>query len=389
MATKKVEAHLVIRKGKERWRVLIPADMNGGKVGSARYFKLKIDATSFARDLQSERGGNTSDFMNLPQSSQATLIRTLQRMDGDAGRVEEAVDYFLRMRPVSSGKLVPQVVAECLQQKAASGKRARYLIALGSTLERFGDAHSKVLVEDITPMEVERWLSASQWSLRTRRGYLIDIRTLFSFALKRGYVTTNPAEAVEKPTPPQRPPGILTVPECQRLLKCATEMDAGLIPFLGISLFAGMRTSEASKAEWSWIKDDLIDVPAQIAKMHRRRLVPIVPCLGQWLNLKGDLPVKNLAKRMKRVRRAAGVPWPPNCLRHSFCSYAVPTFGPGWAANAAGHEERMLNLHYRAIVNPIEAAKFWALAPSGEHPTTDRDDCPSVREPRLSRPYPQ
>jgi hypothetical protein len=29
----------------------------------------------------------------------------------------------------------------------------------------------------------------------------------------------------------------------------------------------------------------------------------------------------------------------------------------------------MLNLHYRAIVNPIEATKFWALAPSGDHPT--------------------
>jgi len=363
MAKKRVEAHLVIRKGKDRWRVIIPADMNVGKVGAARYFKIKTDATAFARDLETTRGGNTGDFMNLPQSSQATLIRTLQRMDGDADRVEEAVDYFLRMRPVSSGKLVPQVVAECLEQKAASGKRARYLIALSSTLERFADAHTKVMIEDIAPMEVERWLSASQWSLRTRRGYLIDLRTLFSFALKRGYVTTNPAEAVEKPTPPQKTPGILTVPECRRLLDCAAEKDPGLIPFLAISLFAGMRQSEASKAQWSWIKDGLIDVPAEIAKMHRRRLVPIVPCLGQWLELKGDLPVRNLTKRLRRVRRAASVSWPPNCLRHSFCSYAVPTFGPGWAASAAGHEERMLNLHYRAIVNPTAASEFWAIHP--------------------------
>jgi site-specific recombinase XerD len=382
MAQKKVEAHSVVRKKQVRWRVIIPADLNGGKVGAARYFKLKTDATAYARDLESQRGGNTTEFLNLPQVTQAAVIRALNRLNGDAGRIEEAVDFFLRMRPAtSSGKLVPDVVTECVAQKEASGKRARYVVALSSTLARFADAHSAIAIENVTPRHVEDWLLSKNWSLRTRRGYLIDLRTLFSFALKRGYVTSNPAEAVEKPTPPQATPGILTVPQCAKLLSTAQDMDAGLVPYLAISLFAGMRKSELAKMEWSWIKEDRIDVPAHIEKNSKRRLVPIVAALADWLRFEGDLPVKNLAKRLKRVRKAAGVSWPHNCLRHSFCSYGVPVYGSAWTARAAGHEEAVLKLHYDAIADPNEAKKFWEIMPpSGDHPTKDLGEVPSVSE---------
>src|SRR5262245_15212386 len=114
MGKKRVEAHEVLRKGKSSWRVIIPADLNEGKIGAARYFRIRRDATDYARNLENQRAGNTNDFMVLPQLEQASVIRALERLNNDGAELERAVDFYLRSRPANSGKTVSQVVAECL-----------------------------------------------------------------------------------------------------------------------------------------------------------------------------------------------------------------------------------------------------------------------------------
>jgi integrase len=359
-----VEAHQVVKNGLSRWRVLVPAELNGGKTGKARYFKLKVDATDYARELQAERGRNVNELIYLEAADRSAIIRAFHRLGRNAERLEEAVDFFLRVRPVSSGKTVELVVEECLRIKEDSGKRHRYLQALKSTLGRFASEHKATPIENVTHAEIERWLGAHNWSLRTRKGYLIDLRTLFSYALKRGYVSINPAEAVEKPMPEEKPPGILTVAECARLLSTARQQYPGLVPFLAISLFAGLRASEAARIAWDQVKAEWIDIEAEDSKTRKRRLVPITPTLRAWLDLNGDLPVVNLTRRLRRVRKAAKVPWPHNAMRHSFCSYAVEAQGAKWTSAAAGHSEDMLFANYRERVTPNDAQEFWALRPA-------------------------
>jgi integrase len=57
-----------------------------------------------------------------------------------------------------------------------------------------------------------------------------------------------------------------------------------LITFLTIGAFAGLRTAEIERLDWSKIdfKSNFITVDASIAKTNSRRLIPIQPNLKAW-----------------------------------------------------------------------------------------------------------
>lgn len=61
------------------------------------------------------------------------------------------------------------------------------------------------------------------------------------------------------------------------------------------------------------------------------------------------------------VREFGRIPWPHDCLRHSFVSYALPIWGPTQVAQWSGHSEAILVAHYRELVPKHEAERFWRL----------------------------
>ena len=74
---------------------------------------------------------------------------------------------------------------------------------------------------------------------------------------------------------------------------------------------------------------------------------------------------------MEAARAAAGIGlWPNNALRHSFASYYLAHFKRAGAAELAlemGHTNANLVFqHYRQIVKPNEAKRYWALTPAAK-----------------------
>jgi hypothetical protein len=113
-------------------------------------------------------------------------------------------------------------------------------------------------------------------------------------------------------------------------------------------------------------------------KTRKKRFVEINETLRAWLALPGELPLKNLVRRVRRVRgeirrvqskrgvrekHVIDIPWPKNALRHSFCSYALPVLGAKQTANQAGHSEDVLYSHYRELVTRDAALAFWSIVP--------------------------
>jgi integrase len=263
---------------------------------------------------------------------------------------------------------VIETVNEFLLAKARAGRSDRYLRQLRVSLSHFASGRARVPLSSVTIADVENWLDATDWAVRTQRGYLSDVRTMFNFAVRRGLVTLNPAVGVELPVlGEEEPPHIHTVEQVLQVLEAARARDPDVCRHLAIRYFAGVRSSEAHRlTEENLLLDrGVIEVPAKKAKTRRRRLVTIQPNLRAWLELGGELrPMSPMTVRA--VIRASKVEWHHNVTRHSFVSYHLAHFqNAAKTALEAGHTEQMLFAHYRELVTPDSAREFWAITPAG------------------------
>ena len=263
-----------------------------------------------------------------------------------------------------------ELVAEFLRAKARAGRSDRYLRQLRVSLKSFLAGRSRRPLAGIAASEVEKWLFSQGWAQKTQAGYLGDVKTLFAFAVRRGYLDRNPALGVERPSPDQaagrQSVAIHTPDQVRAVLDHARKADLDVMRHLAVRYFAGLRTSEAHQIRESDLRLDqgLIEVPALKSKTRSRRLVTIQPCLAAWLALGGELRALSPDRSVRRVLRLSGVPWPHNVTRHSFCSYHLAAFGnAGRTALEAGNSEAMIFKHYRALVRPAAAAAYWEIFP--------------------------
>lgn len=210
-------------------------------------------------------------------------------------------------------------------------------------------------------------MARPQWGHTTRKGLVTDLRTFFSWCQRRGWLDHNPALAVDKPRPLDRPPGIHTPEQVRLILATAHALDRDVMRLLAIQYFAGLRPAEAARlTEAEILPSGYIVVSAAKSKTRQRRLVQILPNLAAWLQAGGQLPVINLTRRFRRVRAAAGIPWPPDVTRHSFASYHLARWrSQDKTATELGHRSSaMLFAHYRELVTPEAAREFFSIRPS-------------------------
>jgi integrase len=162
------------------------------------------------------------------------------------------------------------------------------------------------------------------------------------------------------------------VSQTARLLESTTP---ALLPYVAISAFAGLRRAELERLDWKDIHFDagLIEVTAAKSKTARRRFVRIEPNLREWLlpvrkNL-GRVTPANFAKQFEALRESAGITeWPNNALRHSFASYHLAHHQDAAAlALQMGHTNSgMIFAHYRELVRPKDAERYWKIRPLPE-----------------------
>jgi integrase len=150
----------------------------------------------------------------------------------------------------------------------------------------------------------------------------------------------------------------------EQIASLLTKADATLRPFIALGAFAGLRTAELQRLDWSEIDLDrgFITVAASKAKTRRRRLVPISDNLKLWLTpirqTSGPICVHVCAQHAAR-EKCEGFKWAKNGLRHSFISYRLAILhDTARVALEAGNSPQVIFSHYRELVTP-EAAKEW------------------------------
>ena len=262
--------------------------------------------------------GNTNgDLFQALAAAAAELFRIASALSGQDPAILQSLPSPAR-GPHS--KTLASVVNELVEAKARAGRSDGYLTQIHFHLSDLARGREQAPLASLTAADVEKWAYSGGKAAATIKGRLNCAGLLFHFAIKRGYCQANPAAGIDQPTRKNDPPGIHTPAEVRRVLAEARRQHAGVARHLALRYFAGLRASEADALppEAVNLAAGRLEVSARISKTRTRRLVTIQPNLASWLALASESP-GDMFKRVKRVARAAGVPWPANAPPAQLC----------------------------------------------------------------------
>jgi integrase len=345
------------------------------------FFKTRDNAKAELTRQRSLLERHSREAIGLSQREMSEIIAAKQELAGYGKTITDAARFLVHhLERVRRCKItVSQLADEILEAKRRDGMSRVYLRDLRSRFARFCGDFGDRLIAAIGAGEIDNWLRGLPLSPQSRVNYRAVIGVLFSHAMRRGFLDSNPVTHTAKPKKPSNPPAIFKVDELRPLLEAAHRRAPDVVPMLAIGAFAGLREAEIQRLNWSEIDltprpnlpDGHTEVKAAKAKSARRRIVPIQPNLAAWLRpysgTQGHVVPVGARRKLDRVRKQAGLmKWPLNGLRHSFASYRLAaTNNAATVAAELGHStSQILYSTYRELVLPEEAERYWKMTPA-------------------------
>lgn len=311
--------------------------------------------------------------------------------------LKDAVDFFCRRNAAALEiRTVRQVADEMIAAKRAAKLSDVHLDDLEYRLKRLADDF-QMNIANVSGKMLQAWLDAMNVGGRTKQNYLRHVAALVRFAIKRKYLPKDALEEIEAVETPKQDAGeieIFTPDEMREILAVARPE---MVPWLAIAGFAGLRSAELARLDWSEVnlQELFIEVKAAKAKTAARRIIPITDNLAQWLTphakKSGSVvgfrswwnQIPKIADAVNQERQRNGLPqdfkWCHNALRHSFCSYRLAAIkNAAQVALEAGNSPQMIFKHYRQVVTEAEAAKWFAIAPAVSLPLAVVENTPAM-----------
>jgi integrase len=393
--------------GEVYWQVNLPLryEMRDGlrvRIQKRRTFRDHKEAETAAEQarIQAKNDGHRS--FAIPDHLRTEALAAAKVLEPLGATILEAAKFYAEhLSRIRTSQKVSVAVKELLVAKEHDNLRPRYLKDLRVRLNRFSESFGERPIASISAGEINAWLRGLAVNPFTRNTFRLRISTLFSYAIERGWSQNNPVKEVKK-LKASAGIGILTPEQFAKVLEAASEAT---LPYWLLGGFAGLRRAEIERLEWKdihfdlakywaftqalatsdkeaiakaekeWRASALVEVPALKAKTASRRFVQIQDNLAAWLEPYvghiGEVCPRGLRKRLEADREAAGLStWQKdgksNALRHGFASYHLANFKD--AAKLAlelGHtDQELIFRHYRELVKPEQAAKYWNIRPA-------------------------
>jgi integrase/recombinase XerD len=292
------------------------------------------------------------------------------KFEPHAVRIDDAINAHAaaierRNRSVTVNKLAD----EFIDNRRAKGKSEIYIRDLTTRLRRFKSSMGDRITAEITSSDVDHWIQSLNLGPQSQNNFRAVLSAMWTFAVRCGYAATNVIQFVDKTSVVRDHVPTFSVEQLTSLLAAA---PADYLPVLAIGAFAGLRPEEINKLQWEDLDfhERTIRVNASAAKTRKKRFAEVSDNLAGWLEPYagrcGLVVPPNLQKLRRATMKSANVgTWPPDVLRHSFASahYAFHR-DPGRTAMTLGHRDQsMLLNHYRNLMTPSEAARYWKIAP--------------------------
>jgi integrase len=357
------------------WRVNLPANISSGGKRERRFFETKQKADTFCRQqrIRLENFGRNSSTLTPGQAEEAAIA--FERLAPHAIALNTVISDFIARHKAKTNSVSFKTLFDSFTG-SKKNRSAAYLRGLKYTLPRFAGLHD-IKVSEIGPTELESEMD--EMTPAVRNAFLRNLRAVFNFGVKRGWLETNPVSKLDFENIKKGEVVTLSPAEAEELMTAA-ESDNDLLPYHALGLFAGIRPLELERLEWRHVDlvESHIEIVAAVSKTGRRRIIDIEPNLKAWLafyiaqggKTEGKVtPTTNLRKKLRDIRAAAGLTdWTQDVMRHSYASYWLAEHGDiNRLTLQMGHENSdMLWKHYHKASKKKDAALYWAIMPSAE-----------------------
>jgi integrase len=202
------------------------------------------------------------------------------------------------------------------------------------------EAHVGGDLFDADAEQVEAWLDSAHRPLTppSRYTYISEVNAFYQWAVREGYLLTNPCDRVVRPRLPLRTPRPLSMDAVHAMLAAASRRDA---VWVALGAFAGFRVSEMAHLqvpEVDFVREKLLVLGA---KGNKDGVVPLHPLVAERLRM---LPVPRsglvtprerggaynpatVGMYLSRLMDRCGVDGTPHQLRHFFVTEVVEASG--------------------------------------------------------------
>ncbi len=374
---RKTVSILRVRHPRYRFKVAYKETLpDGTPARRYAYFATQPEAAAFAESKETELDNHGTRHGSIEEDERAALIKyrvwAARRQDAPSlsALIARAIAAHETARP-------PHTLGEAIDARMDAADRrklsARHQDDLKNRLERFRLDFGPRQLADLTLRDVETWLHRLDVAPQTWTNYARVIGSVFTLAVKRGYLPANPLAGLDKPKIIRKAPPILTPSQLTALLTAAPD---ALRPLLVLQAFCGLRRAEACRLHWHHIHLDgaapYVELPSEVTKTNRRRTCEIPACAVAWLRPVAGLPSAPLGMKDSRYRKlldgaalAAGIIWEENLLRHSFGTYRLAvTRNAATVAEEMGNSAGIVRTHYANVASPADAAAWWKVTPA-------------------------
>ena len=210
------------------------------------------------------------------------------------------------------------------------------------------------------------------YSDRTQGNLIRCLKTFLLFARKKAYIPKNadlPTEHVDTPKVRESTPAIFSPEDLMRVLIVS---DRRALAYFTIMAFGAGRRAEVERlqADNLSLDEDLLIFPIEITKKGMRRTVDVPANLKLWLTefapkTGAVVPIKDTINITADRRKAAGVIWGNNALRHSFCSYHLAKHrNASLTSELAGNSVQIVKSKYQALVSRAATDAWFEITPA-------------------------
>ena len=268
---------------------------------------------------------------------------------------------------------VPAVVERFIESKRKEGMSKRHFQTLCTLLRPFAKRNSTENISSLTVTNLEGYIASQKGSARTKNNITASLKSLFNWAKRHSHLRADRepiTDGLKNFKLASSAPEIFTPDQIKKILKATQENEAAMLPYMAIGAFAGLRSAEIGRLNWSAIdfNSGYIKIAGEITKTRQRRLVPISNNLRAWLLLhpirEGKIAPDNHRRGIARCAKFAKILWKSNALRHSFGSYRLAEVQDAAKVSLEmGNSPAMLFKHYRELVTPEQAREWFEIMP--------------------------